>query len=401
MRPVRIFRTRAAKPAPADLADAALADAVTAPRRENPPDGAGSATGSAAATADSGQTRAPWPDLSTLLDGSPPGRLPQRQARLWSLVLRSRRVPHRVRSLPGGYTIQVPARFARQAVEEIHLYQRENVSPHPDIPLPPAQERARPTVAAMLALCAFFALAHKPFPAIGMYPHHWRAAGIADAAAILSGELWRCVTALSLHADPAHMASNAVVGGAFLILLARRVGSGWAWLAAALAGALGNLLNALAHAAIGAPEHLSLGFSTAVFGAAGVLAGLKAARGEGDLRARLADLPGGLAFGAGGNSVADKHVGAERSLGAAKVWLTPVGAALALLATLGAGGEDTDLGAHFFGLVAGLALGWALGRISLRLGRPDDWARGQANRVAALACGGLFLLAWAAAFART
>jgi membrane associated rhomboid family serine protease len=316
--------------------------------------------------------RAPWPDLAPLLDGSAPGRLPQRQARLWSLVLRARRVPHRVRSLPGGYTIQVPARFARQAVEEIHLYQRENVSPHPSIPLPPAQERSRPTVAAMLALCGFFVLTHKPWPWPGWYPQYWRAAGLADASAILSGELWRCATALTLHADPAHAAGNAVIGGAFLILLARRVGSGWAWLAAVLAGVLGNLLNALAHALIGGGGHLSLGFSTAVFGAAGVLAGLKAAGGEGDLR------PGA---------------------GQAKGWLAPVGAALALVATLGTGGEDTDIGAHFFGLFAGIGMGWFLGRAALRLGRPDDWALGRANRTAAVCCGGLLALAWAWAFA--
>lgn len=342
--------------------DAPHADAAATPRVS--PASVGSPAGM--------RPRAPWPDLATLVDGSPGGRLSRRQAQLWSLVLRARRVPHRVRSLPAGYGVQVPQRFARQAVEEILLYQQENVSPHPAIPLPPAQERARPTAAAMLALCAFYAITHRPFPGLGWYPQYWRATGVADALGMLHGELWRSLTALTLHADPAHVASNAVVGGAFLILLSRRTGSGFAWLAAILAGALGNVLNALAHAAVAAaiagPEHLSLGFSTAVFGAAGALAGLKAAAGDGDLR------PGALIHGRG--------------------WLTPVAAGLALVATLGTGGEDTDVGAHVFGLFAGLALGGLLGRLALRLGRPDEWADGRANAAAGIAAGLLPVLAW-------
>ncbi len=316
--------------------------------------------------------RAPWSDLAPLVDGAPAGRLPRRQAQLWSLVLRARRVPHRVRATPAGYTVQTPQRFARQAVEEILLYQQENVSPHPSIPLPPAQERARPMVAVMLVLCAFFALTHRPFPGLGWYPQYWRAVGVADAWAMIHGEWWRALTALTLHADPAHVASNAVVGGAFLILLARRTGSGFAWLAAMLAGVLGNVLNALAHAAVTAalsrPEHVSLGFSTAVFGAAGALAGLKAAAGDGDLR------PGAFIHGRG--------------------WLTPVAAGLALVATLGTGGDDTDVGAHVFGLFAGLALGGVLGRLALRMGRPDEWANGRANVAAGVAAGLLPVLAW-------
>ncbi len=321
--------------------------------------------------ADASQSqRPPWPDLAPLVDGTPAGRMPQKQAKLWSLVLRARRVPHRVRSLPGGYTIQVPARFARQAVDELTLYHKENVSPHPSIPLPPPQERARATVAGMLALCAFFVLTHRPWPSLGWYPQYWHAVGVADASLILSGQLWRAFTALTLHADPAHVASNAVVGGAFLILLARRVGSGAAWLAGVLAGGLGNLLNAGTHLVLEGPGHLSVGFSTAVFGVAGVLAGLKAASGEGDFRA--------------GGQVPNPERG----------WLLPVAAALALVASLGTAGESTDIGAHFFGLLAGLGLGGVLGWRAMAHGRPDEWREGRFNA----ACGALGVLLLASAW---
>jgi membrane associated rhomboid family serine protease len=310
----------------------------------------------------------PWPDLAPLVDGTPAGRLSHAQARLWSLVLRARRVPHRLRSMPGGYTVQVPARFARAAVDEILLYQKENVSPHPSIPLPEPEERSRPTVAAMLALCGFFVLTQRPWPLFDSYPQYWHRVGVGDAGLILSGELWRCVTALTLHADPAHIASNAVVGGAFLILLSRRVGSGAAWLLAILSGALGNLINALAQG----PGHLSVGFSTAVFGVAGALAGLKAAHGH--------DAP----------AVAPLNQPRQATL--RSDWLLPVAAALALVAMLGTAGENTDIGAHFFGLLAGGGLGAALGALSLQLGSHgerldewvDTWLSGRGNAVCAV-----------------
>jgi len=313
----------------------------------------------------------------------------QKQTKLWSLVLRARRVPHRVRSLPGGYTIQVPGRFARQAVDEITLYHKDNVSPHPSIPLPDPQERARPTVAAMLGLCAFFVLTQRPWPLLGSYPQYWHSVGVADASDILSGQLWRAATALTLHADPAHVAGNAVIGGAFLILLARRAGSGTAWLLAILAGIFGNLINAAVHAAMGGPGHLSVGFSTAVFGAAGVLAGLKAASGEGDFRAGM------LASGPNGKTGHNGQVGLAGRAIQGRGWLLPVAAGLALVASLGTAGEDTDIGAHFFGLLAGLGLGGLTGWLALSRGRPDEWAGGRFNTACGAASGLLLATAWA------
>jgi membrane associated rhomboid family serine protease len=347
------------------------------PRR--PASSSDTATPAAAPEIPAHAPRAPWPDLAPLVDGSPPGRLSQKQAKLWSLVLRARRVPHRVRSLPGGYTLQVPGRFTRQAVEEITLYHKENVSPHPSIPLPDPQERARPTVAAMLGLCAFFVLTQRPWPLLNSYPQYWHSVGVADAGEILSGQLWRTATALTLHADPAHVASNAVIGGVFLILLARRAGSGTAWLLAVLAGILGNLLNAAVHALMGGPGHLSVGFSTAVFGAAGVLAGLKAASGEGDFRAGM---------------LAADSTGAGRPV-QGRGWLLPVAAGLALLASLGTAGENTDIGAHFFGLLAGLGLGGLAGWLALSRGRPDEWADGRFNTACGMIAGLLLAAAWA------
>lgn len=308
-------------------------------------------------------SRPQWPDIAPLVDGRPPGRLTARTARLWSLVLRARRVPHRTRPVGGGYTVQVPARFARQAVDEIRLYEQENISPHPSIPLPPVEERVRPTLVAMLALCAFFVLSRRPWPELGLYPQYFNRLGTGDASAILSGELWRLFTALTLHADPAHIASNAVIGGAFLVLLSRRLDSGAAWLAAILSGALGNLINAV----VLGPGHNSIGFSTAVFGAAGVLAGLKGVSGEA--------LP---------------HSPSRPQRG----WLTAVAAGLALVACLGTAGENTDIGAHFFGLLAGGGVGALAGLLCARHGYPNDGWGVAFNRACGALAGLLPIGAW-------
>ena len=44
-------------------------------------------------------------------------------------------------------------------------------------------------------------------------------------------------------------------------------------------------------------------------------------------------------------------------------WYLPLAAALALLALLGSGGENTDLGAHLLGFATGILLGLPAGRL--------------------------------------
>ena len=156
----------------------------------------------------------------------------------------------------------------------------------------------------------------------------WIEAGAADVFRILRRHEWyRAITALTLHGDSGHLFANVLFGAPFLALLCRRVGLGPGLALALCAGALGNILNSL-YQPLG---HSSIGFSTALFGSAGALSGLTAARGVRSPggRVRQAVLP--LAVGVG------------------------------VLAMLGAEGGATDYGAHIFGLVAGLVLGGAAG----------------------------------------
>ena len=143
--------------------------------------------------------------------------------------------------------------------------------------------------------------------------------GSADAARMLDGEWWRAMTALTLHVDLAHVAANAVAIAIFLGAVARRLGPALAtWLALA-AGVAGNVLTAL----VTGGGHVSIGASTAVFGALGTLSALQVPR--------------------------------------RRTWLT-LGVGVALLGFLGTGAR-ADLLAHVFGFAAGATEGLAVRRM--------------------------------------
>jgi len=251
-----------------------------------------------------------------------------------SLVLQARGVAHEVRADGRGWSLLAPRHSYVQAEMELAAYAAENRAGLRELrPLPATRLDVAAAAACLGLLVPFYLLTRAVLPGAGLYPHTWERAGLADAGLILAGQWWRAVTALTLHADAAHLLGNVVVGALFGAVLAAGIGLGSGLLCMVLAGALGNLANAAAHGG----EHLSLGFSTAVFGAAGAIAGLRA----------LAGPFSGLRAG-----------------------FVPVGAGLGLLAMLGSEGERTDLGAHLLGFAAGLALGLLAARLTRRFGPP-------------------------------
>jgi membrane associated rhomboid family serine protease len=159
----------------------------------------------------------------------------------------------------------------------------------------------------------------------------WFVRGTAVSERILQGQVWRTVTALTLHADTLHVLGNALTGSIFLSAVNRRLGDGRGPLLVLLAGALGNGLNALWYRT----GHLSIGASTAVFAAVGILAATQLA--------------------------------IDRSTGP-RSWLekaAPIVGGLALLGMLGAS-PHSDLLAHLFGLIAGILVGFAFGSVVRR-----------------------------------
>ena len=185
----------------------------------------------------------------------------------------------------------------------------------------------------------------------------WLEIGAAQTGLIRAGEAWRVATALFLHGDGAHLLNNLAFGAIFLLLLSQVLGSGMTALSVLLAGILGNTLNA----AVRMPDHTSIGASTAVFGAIGLLAALKY------------DWRSGRPF----RTLRD---------------VAPLAGGVMLLAFLGFSGAQTDILAHVFGFASGVGLGAVL------VWKERPWLADDALQVkAGIATLAIIAIAWALA----
>ena len=85
------------------------------------------------------------------------------------------------------------------------------------------------------------------------------------------GEWWRPFTAQFLHGDLMHLIGNLLVGAAFITFVVRAIGPFKGWGLTLLCGTLGNALTSWSYY----PDHFSsIGASTSVFAALGILSGL-------------------------------------------------------------------------------------------------------------------------------
>jgi rhomboid protease GluP len=254
----------------------------------------------------------------------------ERKARDWALVLQSMSVWHVARHTPRGWFLLVRDDDYARASASIDRYEVENR----DWPPPRQRERLRhpASLAApivFLAMAAFFMITG---PASGGAAWFKRGASVADL--VVSTQPWRAVTALTLHADGAHVMGNVISGSIFATAVHRRLGPGGGSLAILASGIAGNLINAFWHHAAGDGGHASIGASTAVFGAIGLLASTQL----------VVDRP--------------------EKQGVRRGWIeivAPLVGGLALLGALGAS-PRSDLGAHLFGFLSGAVIGlFALG----------------------------------------
>lgn len=283
--------------------------------------------------------------------------LTKSQARSWALALDSRSIPCCIESAGALWQLLVPEHHLESARRELQLYEEANQGWPPALPV--ARQlvgNTLPTVSVLLLLAILhnLTLIAPSIPGHGILDLY--DLGAAHAAGIMDGQWWRCVTALTLHADLTHLLSNLTIGGVFIILLCRELGSGMAWSLLLVSGTIGNLINAW----VQSPAHRSVGASTAVFGAVGLLAAVSMIRYHHHLQRR---------------------------------WFVPIAAGFALLAILGTEGKQTDLGAHLFGFCVGLLLGSGAEFCAVRYGRPG----GAANFFLAVLSGALVTGAWWAA----
>jgi len=172
----------------------------------------------------------------------------------------------------------------------------------------------------------------------------WQSLGALRGTMARTGEWWRVVTALMLHADLGHLLANVGFGIFFGYFAGQTVGAGLAWFGTVVAAALGNLIDA----ALMPIQQVSVGASTAVFATLGLLTAYSWRRRGANARAKWA------------------YRGA------------PLVAGIALLALTGSGGENTDVLAHLSGFAAGLGIGlvYAFTSIPDRSGWKSQWLAG-------------------------
>jgi rhomboid protease GluP len=238
------------------------------------------------------------------------------------------------------------------AVEHLRQYELERLNRSP--PPPPAPKLHAHAWAgslgyALVVIGVAFAISN------GLWRLDAFDMGELNSQLVQQGQWWRVWTALTLHLDGAHLAANTVAGIWFGYLASRLIGVGNAWLLVVLGAGLANWLEAY----FGPSKHLSVGASTAVFTALGLLSAYS-------WRTRLAypqrwalrwgPLVAGVIMlswtGTGGESIDQPGTGSA--------------------------GQSVDVLAHALGFAMGLCAGAAvaLGSVARVLDRVPQWLAG-------------------------
>lgn len=273
----------------------------------------------------------------------------------YGLALEAAGIFYAIELRGNDYALVVAPADAERARAELRDY-RDEQDAHEALVVP-THSRGRGWIGAVgyvLVLCVLTALQHHK-----VFSPDWLAAGRNEAELTRGGDLWRTVTALTLHADFAHLVSNLGFGSLIGLFVGQVMGSGLGWLSILLCGAAGNLLSAIARP----PGYSSIGASTAVFAALGILAG-------------------------------HTWTNRRRLRASTLVKLAPIVGGVILLGQLGTGGERTDILSHVTGFVSGVILGGIYGKLSGR------FACGPAVQVTfGVAAVALLALNWAFALA--
>jgi len=246
--------------------------------------------------------------------------LTQKQTDICALVLSSSRVPHRITKNKDSWDVWVEQSHYERALESMELYFRENRNALPDFREKNVEIR-KDTIISGIIVSIMLLLWYILVQNAGDVKEVINRFG-ASAVKILDGEYYRSVTALMLHKDEVHLAGNMIGLFVFGTAVCSVTGWGVGWLMVLISGVAGNLTNAFMYES----GHVSIGASTAVFGAIGILSGYQGFK----------------------NKRTPKKM--------KKAWV-PVACGLALLGLLGSGGIEVDIMAHLFGFFCGILLG--------------------------------------------
>jgi membrane associated rhomboid family serine protease len=185
----------------------------------------------------------------------------RRQAMDWSLVLASQEIAAIIQPTGDGWELLIDAPEFGRAEAALRQYEIENRGWRW------RQEWLGPETvfhggAALwaAAMAGFYYWTMVRYPGL-------KSDGMVDSQAIAHGQWWRVFTAVTLHENLSHLASNAGIGFLLLGLAMPRFGPGITLIAAYLAGVAGNCAGVL----LQPEDYYSLGASGMVTGALGML----------------------------------------------------------------------------------------------------------------------------------
>lgn len=281
--------------------------------------------------------------------------------RVWRLVCSALRIPYR----QIGSGLVVPVLYEQVARNHFTAVAAEGRRIPPPTPI---VRKNIPQALLLLGLLLVWFQITRSWGAAS----EWNSAGALYVWDTLhNGQWYRVFTALTLHGDGQHLFNNLAFGAPFFVLLCRRAGLGPAALLTVLAGGLGNVGNVVYRLLSNATGHVSLGFSTALFGIVGALTGLMAmAEILHAVRIRR------LARQAQLSPNTDPHVESHTGPGLRRAFVF-MAVGVAVLALLGSDpSATTDYAAHVCGLAAGLLCGAGYGLVQQQMTRRLEWLAG-------------------------
>jgi membrane associated rhomboid family serine protease len=185
----------------------------------------------------------------------------KREAMDFGLVLASQEIEATVIRDEYGWAVSVLERDYDRALTTLAQWKKENRGWQWRNPLPKAVGRVFHWTSLVWACATAAIYVWSLAPGI-------KDAGVVDNTKVAAGEWWRLFTAVTLHADLAHLLSNITTGLILFGLAMARFGTGPALLATFISGALGNVASFYMYSG---PYH-GLGASGMVMGALGLLA---------------------------------------------------------------------------------------------------------------------------------
>lgn len=275
----------------------------------------------------------------------------QKRIEEWALVLSASSIPYIIEEKDNRWILYVDNSNFGRAERTLHDYDLENEEWVNEVSEKPTKRRTfSGLIIGLLLVGIYFAMRGK------LWEREILGMGSASAELILNGQWWRSVTALFLHADLVHVLSNALACWVFCSSVVQLYGYGLGWFLILFSGAGGNLITAYIYQI----DHVSLGASTAIFGAVGLL--------------------GTWRF------VSKRRYSIFRK----RAWIYIAGV-VALLAFFGAG-QRTDIAAHLAGGALGCLLGYIVNKVlAQQLSK-------RTNAIIATVSTGIILLSWFLAF---